>query len=371
MNLQRSLVPMTFALRCVMVLSATALFGCTSMPTDPLPPVSGHGVTDTRADFAALFDQSLDRAQGVGVTRWLHGVEPVPSEARVLAATRRARATAKARGTVVLVVPGLFGGCVEDQAVPFGDGVMRTAQRSHDEAYRQYDDLGLRKVRSVELAGRGRAEDNGRRLAAAIRAQASEEGVEHIVLVSYSKGTTDALHALAHLRSTGGVPPQLKALVSVAGLVHGSALVERFEQVYEFLLPHHAMFGCSASPGDELADLTREARARWMAEHPLPQGLRYHSIVAHDDARGMAWPLRPFHAMLSTVDARNDGQTMAVNSLLPGSNLLAEVRADHWGVALPFDLHPSAYVRSLSSPTPFPRQTLFRAIVWSVLAELP
>ncbi len=72
---------------------------------------------------------------------------------------------------------------------------------------------------------------------------------------------------------------------------------------------------------------------------------------------------------MSVVDLRNDGQLFASDTVLPGSVLLAEARADHWDVALPRDRHPNAVVRSMSSGRAYPREALFRATIkWIVHA---
>jgi hypothetical protein len=349
------------------LLAASLLGACAAPPTNvrsDAPPLVTAGITDRRNEFAALFEQALGERKAA---RWLHGVASPAGQQE--AATRRQRFAARATSTVVLVVPGLFGDCVAAQSVPFGDGVMRDAERNRTEAYRQYDDLGPHALRLVALPGRHSAAANGRLLAEAIRSEAAQPGIERIVLVAYSKGTTDALHALELLREKGALPTQPTALVSVAGLVHGSLVVERHAALYEALAPGGEMFGCTASDGHELADLSPPQRAAWLAAHPLPRGPRYYSIVAHAAQDETALPLRPFHAELAAVDLRNDGQLIARNALLPGSELLAEAHTDHWGVALPLDRHPWALVRTAVTPHAYPREALLRATLWWVIGE--
>jgi hypothetical protein len=320
----------------------------------PQRPITVDGVRDGRRAFAPLFERERATAP------------PRASALRSL----EARFAERAPSTVVLIVPGLLGDCVSAQAVPFGDGVVRTPQRSLVEAYRHYDDLGLKAVRMVPLPGRASSQDNGRLLAAALRATAAEPGVRHVVLVSYSKGTADALHALREIERDGPWLPQLHALVSVAGIVRGTPLADSHQVLYDTLSAHIAPLDCSPEQGGSLDSLKPSARLAWLAQHAPPRRLRLFSIVAHADAQRLAWPLRATYDELAAIDVRNDGQVLADDALLPGSTLLAELRGDHWAVALPLERHPQALLRAMASPA-FPREALFRALVKAALAGGP
>ncbi len=317
----------------------------------PMRAITVDGVRDGRADFLALL-QHEQRA-------------PTDPGARFRAL--QARFAARAASTVVLVVPGLLGDCVSAQAVPFGDGVMRTPQRSAVEAYGSYDNLGLKNVRLVPLPGRASSVANGQTLATAIRAAAAERGVRHIVIVSYSKGTADALHALHEIERTGPWPNQLHALVSVAGIVRGTPLADRHQTLYDALSSHVAPLDCGPEQGGSLTSLTQAERNRWLAAHAPPRRLNLYSIVAHADPLRMAWALRATYDELATIDPRNDGQVLADDALLPGSTLLAEALADHWSLVLPFERHPQAWLRALTA-LPYPREALFRALLKTALA---
>jgi hypothetical protein len=213
------------------------------------------------------------------------------------------------------------------------------------------------------------AEANGRIVAQAIRAEAARPGVDRIVLVAYSKGVADALRGLAHLQASGGLPAALDALVSVAGVVMGSPLADQFEAPYRVLSPLVQPFDCTPSAGLELADLTRRESARWLIGNPPPRQLRYFSIVAYARHADTGPGLRPFHAALSTIDPRNDGQLFASDMVLPGSTLLAEARADHWDVALPRERDPNPALRALTSGRDYPREALFRATLRWVIGS--
>ncbi len=335
-------------------------------------PLGAAGVRDARAAFAPLFERELRAFDAsADAAAWLH-TGPAAQRDVSMALEEIDRRFAERRAqTVVLVVPGLLGDCVDDQSVPFGDGVLRTRELGSTASYAQYADLGLRDIRLLWVPGRASVEANGARLAAALREVAARDGVAHIVLVAYSKGTPDVLHALRLLEADGGVPRQIAALVSVAGIVMGTPLADHYETLYASLSPLLSPFGCTAAAGGEVASLTRRERADWLAAHPPPPALAYHSVVAFAAPHETAPFLRHSQAMLAAIDPRNDGQVVAADALLPGSALIAAARADHWSLALPLERNPHALVRAVAPRRAFPRAPLFRALVKWVVGTLP
>lgn len=335
-------------------------------------PLQLAGIGDARAAFATVFDAELaagPRASGTTVADWLWNVDANTARTDMSPPSMPAAFAARARSTTVLIVPGLFGDCFEAQSVPFGDGVVRARESSRTEAYRQYDDLGLIGVRSLAVPGRNSSEANGRVVADAIRGEAARPGVERIVIVAYSKGVADTMHALARLHDEGGIPTSVTALVSVAGAVMGTPFADHFDAAFGALSPLVQPLECSPSDGREVASVTRRERVGWLSVNPLPAGLRYYSIVAYATADQVAVALRPFHAAMRAYDLRNDGQLYSSDAILPGSVLLAEARADHWDVALPRDRHPNPAMRALTSGRAYPREALFRAVVKWVVSE--
>jgi hypothetical protein len=363
----------------IAALATLACVACSSPPT--LPDRSAHltmvtlplnlaGIDDARQSFAELFKEELaagGSASQKTVAAWLWGVSAGAGDNGALLPAIRGAFATRAPSASVLIVPGLFGDCFDTQSVPYGDGKVRTREASLTEAYRQYDDLGLLGIRSLAVPGRASSAANGRVIADAIRSEAARPGVSRIVIVAYSKGVPDALHALAQLQAEGGVPSSVTALVSVAGVVMGTPFADHFDAVFESLSPLVQPFDCSPSDGQEVASVTRRERVSWLATNRPPASLRYYSIVAYATRDEIALALRPAYAALSAYDLRNDGQLYASDAILPGSVLLAEARADHWDVALPRDRHPNPAMRALTSGRAYPREALFRAIVkWVV-----
>ena len=367
----RALAPLALAAACAACAPLTRLPYRPDQPPTVSLPVALAGIRDERAAFAQVVAAELRRDARLaarGAAHWLHGVSSAAPPVDV--AHIEASFAARAPATAVLIVPGLFGDCVSAQSVPFGDGVLRTPERSLTESYRQYDDLALHAMRMVPLPGRGSAAANGHLLAEAIRVEAADPAVQRIVVVAYSKGAADALRAFEHLQRQGGLPAQPMALVSVAGVVTGSPVADVARGAYETVSPWANPADCTPEQGDSLASITRDEGLRWLASHPPPSGPAYYSVVAHAPRDEMAWPLRAVSSQLANVDARNDGQVIAADAILPGSALLVEARADHWDVALPRDRHPDALVRAMTSGRDYPREALLRAILkWVVAAD--
>lgn len=342
-------------------------------PEQPLVimlPATLAGVTDARSAFAALFAAELRAAGGGAAAEWLHGIGTGFNDAHG-AVELSARFAARANATSVLIAGGLFGDCLGAQAVPFGDGIDYPASRGPIDAYRQYADLGLNSIRLVPLPGRASSESNGRLLAEAILAEAAVPGVQRIIVIGFSKGVPDALHALAALQKQGAVPRKLAALVSIAGAVMGTPLADYYQPAFDAVSPWVTPFSCTPSQGGELASVTRRERIAWLAAHPPPAELAYYSIVAHAAAEDMAWPLRLTARQLAVIDPRNDGQLLAADAVLPRSTLLAEARADHWDIALPRDRGPGTWLQHLTSGRGFPREALLRSILKWVVATAP
>lgn len=359
---------------------APALVGCaieSGRPDVGAPlvtfPIKAAGIQDARLIFAGYFGRELDSPAVVGgksSSVWDFLLGPLSSGVRedvLLGAPSPVRDLA---GTSVLVVPGIFGDCVDEQSVPFGDGMARPRPLNYVEAYRAFSDLGLADTRALRIPTQASSATNGALIARELVAEAARPDVRSIVVVAYSKGVPDTLHALVLLEQQRQLPAKVQALVSVAGVVMGTPIADRHAGLYDHLAGLVDVAGCSKSQGGEVESLAQSTRMRWLAAAlPLPN-LRYYSLVAIPDEDRVAPGLRAFHNELGRIDRRNDGQVIASEAILPRSQLVAELRSDHWDSVLPLDRHPIALVRSLASGFDFPREALFRAIVRYVADDL-
>jgi hypothetical protein len=330
-----------------------------------LPLRSAH-IVDGRAGFAVAFQRELDASPTVtnkDASGYLRLAAPAASVAD------NTPAASDLRRTSVLIVPGLFGDCVDTQAVPFGDGVVRSRDDQYTQAYHIYDDLGLADIRALKVPGRASSAANGEIVARELLAEAARTDVDRIVLIGYSKGVPDLLEGLARLQQAGKVPAKLQAVVSVAGVVMGTPLADKYGSLYEAVSGAMEIAGCPPSTGGEVQSMMRPVRGAWLADAVLPSSPRYYSIVGHAERDDVALALRGFFDRLSAYDLRNDGQMLLPDAILPSSTLLAVANSDHWNFVLPFARSPSRIVQAqLASGRDFPREALLRAIVRTVTA---
>lgn len=352
----------------VPLLAATGLVGCVRAPLLPYvssePPVASlplaaAGIADGRSVFARNFAAELvasTPSDTQDVAKWTHWPTTTPS----------AHSAPSLRGVSVLVVSGIFGDCVGDQSLPFSDGVARTAATNLKEGYAYLANSGLQRVRAINVRGRVSSTANGAVIAEAIRQESKVPTVSRIIVVGYSKGVPDTMHALEQLK-TNGLPLQPLSFVSLSGVVMGTPVADTNEKLYKRLATRFEALQCTPSDGHEITSLTRRERRRWLASHPHFPGISLYTVVAHTDAKSMSPGLRPFYRRLANADLRNDGQVLASDAVLPNSTLLAEVESDHWTYVLPLREHPNWLVRTAAADRPFPREEFFRALIRTVI----
>jgi hypothetical protein len=371
-------------------MAAAALCACASFPpysaTGPLLvslPIGAVGVRDQRLAFAPYFQQELDQAARGGAERpnawsWLHAppsVQPASAPEGSTAPMPVPEPPPAAPGAplarvAVLLVPGLFGDCVDTQSVPFGDGIVRDREESYTAAYAPYADLGLADIRALKILGRAGSDRNGALIETELLAEAARTDVDSIVLVAYSKGAPDALHALSALQHAHRLPAKVKALVSASGAVMGTPIADEHASAYAALAGLMEIGGCPKSEGGEIESLTRRVQGAWLAQAvPLPD-IAYYSLTAHAPREEIARGLVMFYDDLSHLDARNDGQVIAAEAILPRSELIGEARSDHWNFVLPMARYPSALIGGMASPVEYPRVALLRAVVRYVADDL-
>jgi len=343
---------------CIVSLSAL-LCGCSASPllafrqNTPavvLYPISETSLRDGRADFrlvlCRLFEERNPYAQGWTCERALYRLsnEPTPTPASDLPASNGAR--------TVVFVPGILGQCIEESVKPF------------QTAYPRLEALGY-KVYYVSVSGRSSSTANARELRdklAALRAERRQP----LTLVTYSKGTADALEMLVAYPETAG---WIEAMISVAGVVSGSPLADRFDDLYERLAKRLPFPDCAPGDGGGVRSLTRETRLAWLASHRLPLSVRFYSLAAMAPAERISAPLRPFHYLLSDIDPNNDGQVLITDALIPGSTLLGYAAADHWAISMPF-LESKSALRAFVDKNDFPRDILIEALLRYVEEDL-
>ena len=251
----------------------------------------------------------------------------------------------------IIIIPGIFGQCVKSWALPFQDGAafLRT------QGYR---------IDTIDVDGRSSSARNAAIIAGALP-RLLKPG-ERLMILGYSKGTSDILETLALYPDA--IPPG-SAVVSVSGVVSGTPVADNAAALYRTFawipLPN-----CGPDDRGGVESLTRRHRLAWLARHPLPRDRTYFSLASFTDKTHISWPLMLSYKSLSKLDPHNDGQLIYSDAILPGSHLLGYLNADHWAVALPLARNVPVLRPVFGGRNDFPREILLEAIVRSVEEQL-
>lgn len=331
--------------------------GCTSVPSHEklqatralLPSPAPGVVADDRARFRTIFCTLAER-QGVPQAQrgracenllWQLADEPPQTPAAALPAVDT--------GLQFLVVGGAFSDCFGPASVAYRGAVERLA----GEGYR---------VGAVAISGRSGAEHNARMIADYL----AEAPPGPVVLLGYSKGVVDILYLLAKHPDVAG---RVVAVISVAGPIYGSEVAEKGEWAYDTFLSGVFADRCDPGDGGVVDSLLPQARREWLARNPLPENVRFYSLLAFTTREHIARALLPSWKILAPVDLRNDGQLTIGEGTLPGSTLLAYANSDHWGIAIDIEEELS-FLAGRADDTPFPRSVLFEAAIRYVSEDL-
>jgi hypothetical protein len=247
----------------------------------------------------------------------------------------------------IRIVPSILGECAEDMATPFLDAVRPQAGKGYDLGQFGFE------VAAFRVAGRSSSHNNAEEIRSQIAAMNLKPD-ERLVQIGHSKGMSDLAVLIGGDHSV--VSPG-SSVVSPAGVVAGTPIAGQGEGPYEVLRKLH-LPNLSAGDGSGVASLMRRTRLNCLAEHPLPGDLHYFSIATCTRRGDVSSGLRPTHAALSRVDARNGGNVIFTDSIIPGSTVLRYLDADHWAVAMPFEIYPPTRRRVFESHTHFPRVVL-------------
>ncbi len=263
----------------------------------------------------------------------------------------------------VIIVSGVLWECVSDVALPFGRGKSVDVATEYDYLLPRYATIDV-----VHVRGIASSEHNSKIVEEAIR---KHKDAANVIVVAYSKGVPDTLEALRRMGSE--TPRNLRALVSVAGVVSGSPLADWLNRYRHFLALLPTPSECSHVNENFLKSISRDRCLHWLSKYwsSMPQGVRYYSLVTFTKPKQMHWFLRLLYAKLAEVEPRNDSHMLIHDQVLPGADLLGYVKSDHWAVALPFNRSSGSFWQwLLRNHNAFPREVLFEAILRFVEDDL-
>lgn len=222
-------------------------------------------------------------------------------------------------------------------------------------------------VRLFEVGGLSGSQNNAQQINNTIMALPEQDKQRPVILIGYSKGAADILYAIAKY-------PQLQkrvvAVVSVAGAIGGSPLADNTRQSHLNLLAYIPMSGCDFEDEKAIESLHTETRKKWLENNPLPENIRYYSIISYPETEKISFGLKSAYQQLAAVDPRNDGQLIFYHQLIPASKLLAFVNADHWAMSIPVARQIYLNRLTFANKNEYPREVLLEAILRYVEEDL-
>ncbi len=201
---------------------------------------------------------------------------------------------------------------------------------------------------------------NARQIRDAIMDNAAELQAEQLVLIGYSKGAPDLLQAVV---SYPEIHPYIAAVVSVAGAVGGSPLANPAKESDLGLLKHIPKSECTVGDGHAVESLRPAIRRQWLQDNPLPDNIRYYTLVTLPKPGQISSVLKSTYKKLAVIDPRNDSQVIFYDQVIPGSTLLGYLNADHWAIAVPVaEAHPFIG-KHFVDKNDYPRKAIFEAVL--------
>jgi hypothetical protein len=261
-------------------------------------------------------------------------------------------------GFTVLQLGGFGAQCVSNVAETFGDSAehLRT---NH----------GLTAIH-VPLGAFASSEDNAGLIRQFVIDRAD---TEKFIVLAHSKGAADLMVAFAKY---GADLTQIKAVITVAGAVGGSWLVDRVPGVVGELLEAIGDSTCRplmrAQPNNAVESMRRQTRQEFLATHERMTTPSFAiSAVSTEDTTSKV--LKPLWKRLLPYAKEQDSHIMERESVIPGGRFLGRALGDHWAVAFPFIPNPNASqkLQDLANKNRYPRQALIEAALRIAIAEIP
>jgi hypothetical protein len=319
----------------------------TDTPALSLAPASYSGIQDKRARFREIYCAVLEsgartlpdyRPCDDALTRV--GTEPAPTGRRVDLGTSQRR-------LVATLVPGVGWDCVD----PW---LKRTDTLG---AHLRAHGFDLEMIKVDALSG---SASNAKQVRDAIMAMPVTPGAPRIVLMGYSKGAPDILEAVVAYPE---IRNRVAAVVSIAGSVGGSPLANEAEQYQLEIMQLFPGATCGPGDGGAVASMRTGTRRAWLAQNPLPQDVRYYSLVTFPHPDRISALLKPTYHQLARVDGRNDGQVIFYDQMIPTGTLVGFVNADHWAIAVPIARTHEIIGASFVDQNAYPREALLEALL--------
>lgn len=202
---------------------------------------------------------------------------------------------------------------------------------------------------------------------------AGRPAAEKFIVVAHSKGAADMMVALTTFPTQ---LTQVRALITVAGAVGGSWLVDRLQGLNENLFSLLSLPTCVVQvqglTANAIDSMRRTNRQTYLAQHEHLTVPSF-SISAVSTEANTSKILKPLWKRIAPYAQEQDSHLVEREAMVPGGTFLGRALGDHWAVAFPFDPNPSmpASAMQVIDKNKFPRAALVEAAVRVVLPTLP
>jgi pimeloyl-ACP methyl ester carboxylesterase len=253
----------------------------------------------------------------------------------------------------IILVTGAFAECFPKMGKPYQLAAARLEKFGY-------------KIDTLVVSGRSSSSYNAAMIAKTLDGL-ELEATERLILLGYSKGATDILHFLVDYPE---LAKKVTAVLSVAGVINGTPLADKFADTYEKWFKNTPIKACSPGDADVLKSLKRSVQFPWLAVNPLPQEVRYFSIAAFTNRENVQPGLLFTYDFLKNIDPRNDGQVIFYDQVIPGASLLGYINLDHWAIAVPVKEKTASSAWEAAATHPHVRAFLFEAMILFLVEKL-
>jgi pimeloyl-ACP methyl ester carboxylesterase len=260
----------------------------------------------------------------------------------------------------ILRIGGLGAQCVADTTTAFEDAGTHLWDKHRIESHH------------VPVGAFDSSERNAARIRDFVLQMLAQHPSKKFIVVAHSKGAADTLVALALY---GRQLTQVKAVITIAGAVGGSWLVDPLETLNERLLRDLELPSCveTARAGEPNAfdSMRRDVRQKFLADHEPSAPLAF-SITAVSTREQTSEILKPLWDRVSPYAMEQDSHLVERETVVPWGTFLGRAHGDHWAVAMPYDPNPKVTEKQLRkiNRNKYPREALVEAALRVAVKEL-